>query len=108
LGGIGQGIDLTQKESIRALGGWGAATFGPWGKWQGNLGAGIDTVDPDDVTPNAKTPPRLSNLVGFGNVSYSLTANLQLALEVAYLQTTYKQAPRGENWREQFSVIYKF
>jgi hypothetical protein len=108
LGGIGQGFDTTRQDTIAAMGGWAAATLGPWGKWQFNLGAGIDTIDPDDVTANAKAPPRLSNLVGFGNASYSLTANLQLALELSYLRTTYKKSAAGDDWREQLAVIYKF
>ncbi len=108
LGGIGQGFDPVLQRSIGAMGGWAAATFGPWGKWQFNLGAGIDNVDEADVAVNAKAPPRLSNLVYFGNASYSLTTNLQLALELAYLRTTYKQSAAGDDWRQQLAVIYKF
>ncbi len=108
LGGIGQGYDPVLKDSIGAHGGWAAASLGPWGKWQFNLGSGIDEVNKDDVAANAKSPPRLSNLVYFGNGSYSLTANLQLALEISYLKTTYKEAADGDDVREQFAAIYKF
>jgi len=108
LGGIGQGFDPVTQDTIAAKGGWVAATLGPWGKWQFNLGAGIDTVDKDDVAVNAKTPPRLSNYVYFANSTYSLTTNLQLAFEIANLRTAYKQAAAGDNWREQLAVIYKF
>ena len=34
--------------------------------------------------------------------------NLQLALEVAYLRTTYKNLAAGDDLREQFAVIYKY
>jgi hypothetical protein len=108
LGGIGQGYDAGLKESIPAKGGWAAASLGPWGKWQFNVGAGMDEVDANDVSANAKAPPRLTNLVCFGNGSYALTANLQLALELSYMKTTYKDAPDGDNWRQQFAAIYKF
>lgn len=108
LGGIGQGFDPVLKDDIAAKGGWAAATLGPWGKWQFNLGAGIDQVDSDDLAANAKAPPRLSNAVCFGNCIYSLTGNLQLALEVSRMRTTYKDAPVGDNWREQIAAIYKF
>ena len=108
LGGIGQGFDVTRNEGIGAKGGWAAATFGPWGKWQFNLGAGVDAVNESDVTANAKAPPRLTNLVYFGNGSYALTSNLLIALEISYLKTTYKDAPDGDDWREQLAAMYKF
>ena len=108
LGGIGQGFDAVRNDGIAAKGGWAAATLGPWGKWQFNLGAGIDEVEEADVTANAKAPPRLSNLVYFGNGSYALTGNLQVALEISYLKTTYKNAPDGDDWRQQLAAIYKF
>ncbi|MCX7008554.1 MAG: DcaP family trimeric outer membrane transporter, partial [Kiritimatiellaeota bacterium] len=108
LGGIGQGFDVTRNDGIGAKGGWAAATFGPCGKWQFNLGIGVDEVDEADVSANVKAPPRLTNLVYFGNGSYALTANLQVALEISYLKTTYKNAPNGDDWREQLAAIYKF
>ncbi len=108
LGGIGQGVDAAQQETIAAQGGWAAVSLGPWAQWQFNLGAGIDKVDEDDVTASAKTPPRLSNVAYFGNANHALTSNLQLALEIAHMRTTYKEAPEGDNLREQVAVIYKF
>ncbi len=108
LGGIGQGFDAARNDGIAAKGGWAAATLGPWGKWQFNLGAGLDEVEEGDVTANAKAPPRLSNVVCFGNGSYALTGNLQVALEISHLKTTYKNAPDGDDWREQLAAIYKF
>jgi len=108
LGGIGQGFDSVQNKGIAAHGGWAAASLGPWGQWQFNLGTGIDEVDEADVTANAKAPPRLTNAVIFGNGSYALTGNLQVALELSYLKTTYKDAPDGDDWRQQLAAIYKF
>lgn len=108
LGGIGQGFDSVRRDTIAAQGGWVAFSLGPWGKWQYSLGAGLDEVDEDDVTANSKAPPRTSNVAYFGNGSYSLTANLQVALEVMYMETEYKNAPDGDNLREQFAAIYKF
>jgi hypothetical protein len=108
LGGVGQGYNATQQDTIRAMGGWTALSFGPFNKWMFNTGAGVDRANPDDLTPSAAAPPRVSNMVCFGNTYYSITPNLQLALEISYLRTTYKQAATGDDWREQFSVIYKF
>jgi hypothetical protein len=72
------------------------------------FGPGIDEVDETDVSANAKAPPRLTNAVVFGDGGYALTGNLQVALELSYLKTTYKDAPDGDDWRQQLAAIYKF
>ena len=110
LGGIGQGINTTLLVPIFDRGGWGAVTLGPFGKWTFNLGYGLDSVRLSDVPANADPTKdaRVSNWVAFGNVYYSLTPNLQLALEISRLRTTYKSVAPGDDWRAQFAVIYKF
>jgi hypothetical protein len=57
---------------------------------------------------NPTKDPRASNVVYFGNAIYSITPNLQLALEISWLRTTYISADDGTNLREQFTFIYKF
>lgn len=110
LGGIGQGVNPVTQEAIDDRGAWAALTLGPWNPWLFNLGYGVDDVDDDDLTASADPArdPRSSNSVYFGNVYYSLNASLQLAFELSYLRTTYKSAEPGDDWREQFAVIYKF
>lgn len=110
LGGIGQGIDATRQDEVNTLGGWVAATLTPNPTWQFNLGAGVDNPDNGDLSAGTTTTndPRTSNYFVFGNAFYTLTTNLQLALEVSYLRTTYKSFASGDAWREQFAVIYKF
>jgi hypothetical protein len=51
---------------------------------------------------------RSFNGVIFGNGQYFITPHLSLGLEVSYLHTDYKNQTDGDNWREQFTVIYKF
>lgn len=110
LGGIGQGINTTTMDEIRTIGGWAALTWMPAAKWQFNLGAGVDDPRDRDLTgsPDPTKDPRSKNWFLFGNCFYSLTPELQLALELAYLRTSYLTLDAGEAWREQFAVIYKF
>ncbi len=110
LGGIGQGINSTLKKEIDAVGGWAAFTFTPAPSWQYNLGASVD--DPADGDLSGSTDPtkdaRTKNTLVFGNVFYSLNAQVQLAFEFSWLRTTYKILTPGESWRQQFAIIYKF
>jgi hypothetical protein len=104
LGGIGQGINTNTMSIIRTRGGWAQATITPNDKWQFNLGGGID--DPLDRELSANM--RACNYFLFGNVFYWLNPNLQLALELSYLRTSYINLAAGDAWREQFAIIYKF
>jgi hypothetical protein len=110
LGGIGQGVDPTRLKPISDRGAWAAATLGPWGPWSFNLGYGIDDVRRSEVTGtlNPSTDPRVQNWVAFGNVYYSLNADLQFALELARMRTDYRSVAPGNDWRTQFAIIYKF
>jgi len=110
LGGIGQGINLTLNKEIHTMGGWIAATVTPNSSWQFNVGAGVDNPNNSDLSAGTSTvnDPRTSNYFMFGNTFYTLTTNLQLALEVSYLRTTYKSFAPGDAWRQQLAVIYKF
>ena len=110
LGGIGQGVNATLLKEIRARGGWCALTLGPFERWAFNFGYGVDDVNRNDLTgtSNPATDPRSRNQVAFGNVYFSLTANLQLALEESWLRTDYKSVRYGDDWRTQFAIIYKF
>ena len=104
LGGIGQGYNTNNLHAVRTQGGWIAATVEPSAKWQLNLGAGCDAPLDRDLTDGMRS----FNAVVFGNAQYFITPHLSLGLEVAYLHTDYKGQADGDNWREQFSVIYKF
>lgn len=110
LGGIGQGINTTLNQGIDAFGGWASLTWSPAPEWQFNLGAGLD--DPDDAdlsgSGDSTKDSRTKNTHIFGNVLYSLSAQVQLAFELAWLRTTYKVNAPGEGWRQQFAITYKF
>ena len=110
LGGIGQGINLTLNREIDTVGGWAAFTLSPNPEWQFNLGASIDDPIDSDLSGNADPAKdaRTKNALVFGNSFYSLTAQIQLGFEFSWLRTTYKVNEPGTDWRQQFSVTYKF
>jgi hypothetical protein len=104
LGGIGQGFNTNNLHAVRTHGGWVAATLEPSPKWQFNLGAGCEDTRNSDLSDAMRS----FNGVIFGNGQYFITPHLSLGLEVSYLHTDYKNQADGDNWREQFTVIYKF
>lgn len=103
-GGIGQGVTTNNLHAIRTRGGWVAATIEPSLKWQFNLGTGCEDTRNGDLLDKMRS----FNAVVFGNGQYFITPNLSLGLEVSYLHTDFKGQADGDNWREQFTVIYKF
>jgi len=103
-GGIGQGVNTTTREEIRATGGWLAASLGPWGKWSFNVGAGLDHADAADVPADGRT----ENSSIFGNVYYSWNKNAQLGVELSRWNTHYQGSGDADDLRAQTSFLYKF
>ncbi|MBN1359488.1 MAG: hypothetical protein JW993_02800 [Sedimentisphaerales bacterium] len=103
-GGIGQGVNTTALREIGAEGGWIAASLGPWSKWSFNVGAGVDSVDRNDVTAGS----RIRNSSVFGNVLYRLNKNAQFGVEVSHWSTHYLGPGDADSVRAQASFIYKF
>jgi hypothetical protein len=104
MGGFGQGINTATGESVHTQGGWVSVGLGPWVSTKFNLGGSIETNQWDQV-PNGW---RFQNSAIFANGIYSLTANIQLALEVAQLRSLYKEAAAGDAVRVQTAFIYNF
>jgi hypothetical protein len=103
-GGIGQGVNLTAYREIGSRGGWVAAELGPWDKWRFNIGAGVDSVDKDDINVDYRTLNRSI----FGNVIYSINKNAEVGFELSNWQTDYKGPGDADSLRAQTSLIYKF
>lgn len=122
-GGIGQGINVmstgnpagslsvasytgtfTGAKSISSRGGWLELGFGPFDKWQFNLGACVDNPDDDQLPAGART----LNQAKWLNVIYDLNSAVQLGLEYSMWHTDYKNGKNGDDGRIQSSVIYKF
>ncbi len=104
LAGIGQGVNATTIDEIGAKGGWGALSFGPYGKWRFNVGAGID--DPHDGDLN--TGDRERNTSVFANTIFDINEAVQCGFEVSRWETDYKDEEDGDSLRFQMSFIYKF
>jgi len=107
LGGIGQGVNTTGTriyQEIEASGGWVAATLGPWGKKQYNIGAGVDYADCSDLNSGA----RAMNRCIFWNVIHSFNKSAQVGLELSHWRTEYLGHGDADALRAQTSLIYKF
>ncbi|MCX6998103.1 MAG: hypothetical protein NTV49_13725 [Kiritimatiellaeota bacterium] len=104
LGGVGQGVNTAQGQTIRAWGGWVALTLTPCATWQFNVGAGMD--DPEDA--DLATKGRTYNTLVFGNATYFFNPSFSIGLEIARLQTRYKDQPSCDDMREQLALTHKF
>jgi len=104
LGGIAQGVNVPCRRPIASTGGWGNVAFGPFDKWNFNVGAGID--DPKDYDLNLHD--RVSNQTVFGNVLYDVNQALRVGFELSHWDTTYRYTEDGESWRFQTSLVYRF
>lgn len=104
LGGIGQGINITEKKSIRAFGAWAQAVYAPDRQWSVGAGYGTDDPNNDDLSGNART---LNRRV-FGNVSFKPTDAVTLAAEYSRLTTDYRTEGAFSNDRVQLGARYSF
>jgi hypothetical protein len=98
LGGIGQGVNPL-GDPLPSMGGWGQIQIGATDKMSLNLGYTFD--DPDNTewkVPDDGETYTLKDLnsEAYGNVMYSLTGNVSLMFEVAYMQTKYTAKTYGE------------
>lgn len=104
LGGIGQGINESSLKEIESAGGWAALSFGPFGRWRYNLGAGLDDPDNSDLNDG----DRSRNCVVWGNVIYDVNEAVQAGIELSRWETDYKNLEDGDSLRVQTSLIYRF
>lgn len=104
LGCIGQGVNTVTMDEIRSIGGWGAASFGPWNSCTFNAGAGIEDPDNDDLNDG----DRSLNQSYFGNIMYQVNKALHLGGEISYWKTDYRAKEDGDSVRFQTAVIFKF
>jgi len=103
-GGIGQGVNTTGLNEIGSKGGWIAASLGPWSQWSCNIGAGVDSVDRDDV----ETGDRTRNACVFGNAVYAVNEHVKVGFELSHWDTNYKGPGDADALRGQLSFIYRF
>ena len=109
LGGIGQGIDIGtaaipgSRQPIRSTGGW----FDVWFDWTPQLhshaGYSIDDPFNEDVTVG-----RIYNAFVFGNLSYDLTKQFLVGMEVSSWKTLWVNAEAGDSVSTAAVVKYSF
>jgi hypothetical protein len=98
LGGILQGVNPL-GDPLPSMGGWGLVQVKATDRALLNFGYGFD--DPDDgewkVPDDTETYSlRDFNSEAYGNLMYSLTDNVSLMFELAYMQTKYMDKTYGE------------
>jgi hypothetical protein len=105
LGGIGQGIDIYNREEIETQGGWGHLSIVLSEFAKVNLGAGIDdpAISKSDTVNN-----RDENSAFFGNVIWKLASAVSMGIEYVRMETKYKETGTFHNNREQLSFLYTF
>ena len=104
VGGVGQGINTTLKESVDASGGWAQLVYTPVSDWNFSLGYGVDDPKNDDLNAGNRT----KNTRLFTGVIYKLTQSVSLSAEYSIIKTDYKGADDAKNNRVQFSTKYQF
>lgn len=108
LGGIGQGVNLDADEEIADSGGWISLDLGPFDRLTHHLGLTLSDPEDDYLEPG----DRCFNGSVFWNGYYSLTAHVELALELSYWSTEYVVEEPGpdsaDSFRAQFAALYRF
>ena len=105
LGGIGQGLDPTTLEGIHSTGGW--AEF--WYDWtprlHSHVGYSLDNPDYNDLHTIGD---RSYNQVIYGNLSFDLTKECLVGVELGSWKTLYVGEQPGDALRCEFVVKYSF
>ncbi len=105
LGGIGQGVDPVSLDAIRDAGGW----IELWYDWTARLHSrvGYSVDDPNDNDIHY-TGGRLYNQFYYGNLTFDVTKNFLLGLEVSSWKTLYLNQLPGDSVRCEFVAKYGF
>jgi len=105
LGGIGQGVDPTFFNTIRDAGGW----IELWYDWtaclHSHVGYSVDDPNNNDLHSAAQ---RSYNQFYYGNLTYDLTKNFLVGVEVSSWKTLYVDRLPGDSVRCEFVAKYGF
>ncbi len=104
LGGIGQGVNISRYKPIRARGGWGSISLGPYGPLRLNGGMGFDKPCQEDLNAG----DRWVNRMVFGNVMAQLDSAMRLGLEGSRWKTDYKNRGAVEAVRAQAAFYFDY
>jgi hypothetical protein len=105
LGGIGQGLDPTTLQAVHSTGGW--AEF--WYDWTPCLHSHVGySLDNPDINDLPTVGDRTYNQVIYGNLSYDLTKECLVGVELGSWKTLYVGEAPGDALRCEFVVKYSF
>ena len=105
LGGIGQGIDPVQWNTIRSTGGWCEIWYDWTPSLHSHVGYSVDDPNNNDViTVGGKN----YNQFYYGNLSYDLTKTFLIGMEVSSWKTVYVGQLPGDSVRCEFVAKYGF
>jgi hypothetical protein len=105
LGGIGQGVDSTFFNAIRDVGGWLELWYDWTPRLHSHVGYSIDDPNDNDLHTAGE---RSYNQFYFGNLSYDLTKNFLVGMEVSSWKTLYVGRLPGDSVRCEFVAKYGF
>ena len=106
LGGIGQGIDPYTLNTIRDAGGWVEVWYDWTPRLHSHVGYSVD--DPNDHDFAHYTGGKIYNQFYFGNLTYDLTKNFLVGMEVSSWKTLYFGQLPGDSVRCEFVAKYGF
>jgi hypothetical protein len=103
-GGIGQGINMTTREGVRALGGWLELALVPTERHMLSVGTSVDVARAADL----EIGDRERNGTIYSVLRYKPRPAIQLGLEHLYWKTEYKGMARGvaNRMNMHFSVFF--
>lgn len=105
LGGIGQGVDPTTRNTIRDAGGWMELWYDWTPRLHSHVGYSVDDPNNNDVVTFAM---KNYNQFYYGNIIYDLTKNFLIGLEVSSWKTVYVGQLPGDAVRCEFVAKYGF
>jgi hypothetical protein len=105
LGGIGQGLNPITLDTIRDSGGWVEIWYDWTPRLHSHVGYSVDDPNNHDLTVASE---RSYNQFYFGNLSYDLTKNFFVGVEVSSWKTLYVGQLPGDSVRCEFVAKYGF
>ncbi len=105
LGGIGQGVDPTDFNTIRDAGGWLELWYDWTPTFHSHVGYSVDEPNNHDLHTTAE---RSYNQYYFGNLLYDVTKKFLVGVEVSSWKTLYVNQLPGNSVRCEFAAKYGF
>ena len=103
-GGVLQGINMSVRDDINAIGGWVQLRYEPHQEWQYHAGFGSDNPSDEDLDPGMRS----KNSFVYLNALYNIIPPVTVGLEYSHWETEYKEMSGGTANRIQMSFMYRW